>query len=97
MQTAPTGVTDRAVLTRLLTGRFLGSAPELAAEIRCQERFVWVAIAGLAERDLVKAERTASGILRLTITRAGRQAQSANQRKYAPTAKERKQGRVSFA
>ena len=61
MQKPPTGVTDRAVLARLVQGAFLGSAAELASEIRCQERFVWLAIAGLAEREQVKAQRTATG------------------------------------
>ena len=97
MQQPPTGVTDRAVLNRLLRSEFVGTAGELATEIRCQERFVWLAIAGLAARDQLRAQRNAAGILRLSITRAGRQTQSSNQRKYAPTAKERKQGRVSFA
>ena len=97
MQQPPTGVTDRAVLKRLLTKEFRGSAAELAAEIHCQERFVWLAVAGLSARALVNAKRTQSGILQLSITRAGRQVQSANQRMYAPTKQERKRGRVSFA
>ena len=97
MRKPPTGVTDRAVLRRLLQGEFTGSAPELAQEVRCQERYVWLAVAGMASRNLITAQRNAAGQLRLKITKTGRQVHSSNQRKYAPTAAERKQGRVSFA
>ena len=97
MQQPPTGVTDRAVLRRLLRGEFTGTALELAQEIRCQERYVWLAVAGMAARGLITAQRNAAGTLRLKITKAGRQVHSGNQRKYAPTKGERRQGRVSFA
>ena len=97
MQKLTTGVTDRAVLGRLLQGGFVGTAAELAQGIRCQERYVWLSVAGLAERGLISAQRNAAGAIRMKITTAGRKARSANQLKYAPTAKERKQGRVSFS
>jgi hypothetical protein len=97
MHQPPTGVTDRAVLRRLLRGEFTGSAPQLAQETRCQERYIWLAVAGMAARGLIAAERNALGILRLKINKAGRQVHAGNERKYAPTAKERKQGRVSFS
>ena len=97
MQQLTTGVTDRAVLGRLLQGGFVGTAAELAEEVHCQERYVWVSVAGLAERGLISAQRNAAGGLRMKITVTGRLAHSANQLKYAPTAKERKQGRVSFS
>ena len=97
MQQRPTGVTDRAVLRRLLRGEFTGTALELAQEIRCQERYVWLAVAGMASRGLINAQRNPAGMLRVKITKAGRQVHSGNERKYAPTTKERRQGRVSFA
>ena len=97
MQQLPTGVTDRAVLSRLLQGAFVGTAAELAQQIRCQERYVWLSVAGLAERGLISAQRNVVGALRMKINTAGRKVHSANQLKYAPTAKERKQGRVSFS
>ena len=97
MQKPPTGVTDRAVLRRLLRGEYTGTALELAKEIRCQERYVWLAIAGMASRGLITAQRNPAGTLRLKITKAGRQVHSGNASKYAPTTKERRQARVTFA
>ena len=78
-------------LGRLLQGGFVGTAAELAEEVHCQERYVWVSVAGLAECGLINAQRNAAGGLRMKITVAGRLAHSAKQLKYAPTAKERKQ------
>ena len=69
---ASTGVTDRAVLMQLEHSDFLGSIALLAQRTGTQERYVWTSVAGLAARELVRAQRNGRGLIRITLTTAGR-------------------------
>jgi hypothetical protein len=76
-------VTQGRLVTHLTNGPFVGSIDDLARKSGTQERYLWVAIAELAERQLVQASRAKSGELRLAITRAGREAGANLRHKYA--------------
>lgn len=68
------GVTARQVLALLIVRDFNGSVRELARNVSALERNVWLAVAELANRELVTARRTGTDGLALKISRAGRQA-----------------------
>lgn len=69
---AALNVTQGRLVKHLSSGPFIGSIEDLARKTGTQERFLWVAVAELAERQLVIASRASSGEIRLAITRAGR-------------------------
>lgn len=76
-------VTQGRLVRHLNDGPFIGSIEDLARKTGTQERYLWVAVAELAERQLIRASRATSGEIRLAITRTGRAACTDMGRKYA--------------
>lgn len=71
---APVRGTARLLLIALRRGQeFLGPVDRLAELVDATPRRVWIALALLAERNLVRASAAGPGNVRVAVTRSGHQ------------------------